>query len=117
MNDKIYCYKATILSVYDGDSCRADIDLGMKIFIRNEPLRLARINAPEVRGAERPKGLLARDALKKLIEGQDVIIKTQKDKKGKYGRYIAEIHIFQDGNWVNTSDYLVENGHAVYKEY
>ena len=108
-----YTYKAKIVSVYDGDTVTADIDLGFRIWVRGEKLRLSRINTPEVRGAERPYGLISRDWLRDLLMNQDVVIKTLKDKKGKYGRYIVEIYL--DGR--NVNDWLVEEGLAEYKEY
>ena len=108
-----YTYKATIVSVYDGDTVTADIDLGFRVWIRDEKLRLSRINTPEVRGVQRPEGLISRDWLRDMILGKEVIIKTIKDKKGKYGRYIVEIYF--DGQ--NINDLLVENGLAEYKEY
>ena len=111
--DCFFTYKAIIRSVYDGDTVTADIDLGFHTWIHGEKLRLARINAPEVRGDERPAGILARDWLRKQILGKTVIIRTIKDKKGKYGRYIAEILL--DG--ININDALVSNGYAQYRDY
>lgn len=58
--DKLYYYKGTVQSVYDGDTIRVDIDLGLNIVVKNEAVRLSRINAPEVRGEERERGLAAR---------------------------------------------------------
>ncbi len=112
-SDCFFTYKAIIQSVYDGDTVTADIDLGFHTWIHGEKLRLARINAPELKGDERPAGLLARDWLRKQILGKSVIIRTIKDKKGKYGRYIAEIIL--NGN--NINDALVRNGYAQYKDY
>ncbi len=37
--------------------------------------------------------------------------------RGKYGRYLAEIWIEQNGVWSNVNDALVTAGHAVYQEY
>lgn len=118
MNDTLYTYKALVISVYDGDTCTVDIDLGLKTWIHHEKIRLARINAPEVRGEEKEDGLRARDFLRALIEGREVLIKTIRDKKGKYGRYLGEIFL-QDRNqhWVNVNDMLVAEGFAEYKEY
>ncbi len=48
MDSNLYLYKAKIISVYDGDTCRVDIDLGLKVWIKNEKLRLLRIDAPEL---------------------------------------------------------------------
>ena len=118
MEDKLYHYKAVVASVYDGDTCRVNIDLGLRTWVMNEPVRLVRINAPEVRGFEREQGLLARDFLRELIGGKEVFLQTLRDKKGKYGRYLADIWLEQDdGSWLNVNDYMVVSGHAVYKEY
>lgn len=120
MEDQLYNYRAKVVSVYDGDTVRADIDLGLKTWVRNEPLRLSRIDAPEVRGAERPEGLAARDFLRSKILDKDVIIETLKDEKGKYGRYLAEIWLKDEADaedYVNINDLMVEEGHAVYKQY
>ncbi len=118
MDSNLYLYKAKIISVYDGDTCRADIDLGLKVWIKNEKLRLLRINAPEMRGPEKEQGKLSRDFLRSLIDGKEVILQTKKDKQGKYGRYLAEIWI-QDaaGVWTNVNDQMVEEGFAEYKDY
>ena len=104
-----YQYKARITSVYDGDTVRADIDLGFDIWRHDEPLRLYGIDTPEVRGDERPAGLDARDALRERIEGKDVTICTIRDGTGKYGRYLA---IIWDGE-ENVNEWLVASGYAV----
>lgn len=118
MKHTLYNYKALVTSVYDGDTCTVDIDLGLYSWIRGEKLRLHRINAPELRGKERPKGLKSRDFLKSKIEGKEVVIETIKDKKGKYGRYLAEIWVEEKpGKFINVNDLIVKEGFAVYKEY
>ena len=117
----LFHYRAVIQSVYDGDTVTADIDLGLGLWKRKEKLRLNRINAPEVRGGERELGLLARDFLRGLIDGKEVVVQTIKDKKGKYGRYIADIWIEQETapgiEMLNVSDLIVSKGHAKYREY
>lgn len=117
MNIELYQYNAKVMSVYDGDTIRVDIDLGLKTWIKNESIRFNRINAPEVRGSERPMGLQSRDYLRKLILKKDVIIQTVKDKKGKYGRYLGEIWLEKDGQYLNINDLLVKEGYAIYKQY
>ena len=118
MSNNLYHYKAYIASVYDGDTCTADIDLGLGVYVKGEKLRLSRINAPEVRGEERPMGLLSRDFLREKIDGKQVVIQTTKDKKGKYGRYLAEILLADEAdNLVNINDLLVDSGFAKYVEY
>jgi len=107
---KLYHYRATITAVYDGDTCTADVDLGFKVVVRGEKIRLARINAPEIRGA-------SRNFLRELILGRDVLLQTIRDKRGKYGRYLGEIVVKQGRRNVNANDALVRAGHAKYVEY
>jgi len=79
----MYTYKALVIKAYDADTITVALDLGFKISL-TEKLRLYGINAPEVRGKERELGLISRDRLREKIVGKEVVIKTQKDKKGKF---------------------------------
>ncbi len=118
MEDKRYFYSAIVRDVYDGDTCTVDIDLGLGAWLHGEKLRLNRIDTPELRGADRPRGLVARDFLRELIDGKTIIIETFKDKREKYGRYLAEIWLVDANNkWKNINDLLVSSGNAVYREY
>ena len=82
----MYEYKARITSIYDGDTVTAEVDLGFNVRVI-EKIRLARINTPEIRGEERPQGLISRDRLRQLMLNQEVMLHTIKDKKGKYQDY------------------------------
>lgn len=118
MEKALYNYKAEIVEVYDGDTCTVDIDLGLHTWIKGEKIRLVRINAPEVRGTEKSKGLKSRDYLRSLILNKEVFIETIKDKKEKYGRYLAEIWLKDsEDNFMNINDIMVKNGFAIYKKY
>ena len=118
MEHTLYHYKALVTAVYDGDTVTVDFDLGLHTWIKGEKIRLNRINAPEVRGKERPRGLLSRDYLRGLILGKEVIIETFKDKKGKYGRYLAEIWLEEKpGKFTNINDLIVKEGFAKYHKY
>ena len=99
MKTKLYFYKAQVISVYDGDTCTVDIDLGMGIWNRKEKLRFYRINTPEIRGDEREEGIRSRDFLRALIDGKEVWLETE------------------NNNWINVNDKLVEEGFAEYKDY
>ena len=110
----MYEYKIkTILKVYDGDTITVLIDLGFGVY-KTEKLRFAFINAPELRGESRVEGLKSRDWLRARIQeavdtNTDIIIKTFRDKKGKYGRYIADVFI--EDQSINTE--MLELGLAV----
>lgn len=103
-----YVYKADIISVHDGDTCTAIVDLGMRVSVEIT-IRLYGINAPEVRGGHRLRGIESRDFLRSKVLMKSVIIKTYKDKTEKFGRWLAEIWL--DG--VNINQEMVLNGQAV----
>lgn len=114
----LYHYRAVVTEVHDGDTCTVDIDLGVSMWVRGEKVRLHRINAPELSGAERPRGEKAREALKKLVLGQYVVLQTIKDRREKYGRYLAELWLEREGKAPqNVNDALVRGRHAKYKRY
>lgn len=71
-----------------------------------------------MRGEQGPQGLLARDFLRSQIIGREVWISSLKDKRGKYGRYLADIWL-QDASreYININDALVTAGHAQYASY
>ncbi|RMG67827.1 MAG: nuclease [Calditrichaeota bacterium] len=109
---KLYHYRAVVTRVYDGDTIWVQIDLGFYVEIKREKIRLARIDAPEIRGPERSAGLAARDFLRDLILNQPVLLQTLKDRKGKYGRYLGEVWLEQDGRYINVNDLMVAKGYA-----
>lgn len=110
MKEPGYTYRATVVRVYDGDTITVDIDLGFGVILSSQVIRLLGVNTPEVRGPERPEGLRVRDEVRELIPiGSEIVIRTSKDRKGKYGRWLAEV-FFQGGRSLN--DILIENGHT-----
>jgi micrococcal nuclease len=111
-----FWYAATIRRVVDADTIDLDIDLGFSIHSKQR-VRLARVDAWEVRGEEREQGQVAKARVEELLPlGKVVYVQTHKDKTGKYGRYIAEIWL-SAASPVNLSDLLVEEGHAEYVKY
>ncbi len=112
----MYEYRARVLRIVDADTIDVEIDLGFRVKT-DQRLRLARIDAWETRGEEREDGLAAKEFLMEFLAnhaGRDyVVLRTNKDKQGKYGRYIAEILVMVDGEEVNVNDKLVKEGHAV----
>lgn len=91
----IYRYKAKVIDVYDGDTITCEVDCGFNIK-HTIKVRLAQIDTPEIRGEEREAGLVVRDIVRELILDKEVIIVTDKDRTGKYGRYVATVYIERD---------------------
>ena len=104
----MYEYQAIVTGVYDGDSITVDVDLGMRVWLHKQKLRLAEIDAKSIKGEERESGLAARGFLRNLVLGKKIVIRTKKDAKEKYGRWLAEIEL--DGAVVN--ELMLSSGHA-----
>ncbi|MGH7494385.1 MAG: thermonuclease family protein [bacterium] len=104
MTHSLYHYRALVVGVYNGDTCTVDIDLGLNCWLRSQKLRLHRINAPEMKGEEKAAGTPARDFLRSLISGKKFVVETIKDDTEKYGRFLAEIWLEQDGQWINVNE-------------
>jgi micrococcal nuclease len=113
-----YEYKVSEIEVVDGDTIRATVDLGFRIFTR-ETFRLAGINAPETRGKDKVDGRMAKEYLESRIDERELTytVETTKDKKGKYGRYLAVLYECANQVKINLNDHMVLAGHAKYQKY
>ncbi len=113
-----YEYKAHCTAVYDGDTITCDIDLGFGVWLKKQKIRLNGINTPELRGGTaktKAAGRASRDRLRELILEKEVQLETFRDKRGKYGRWIALVYLPDSAVTINTK--LVEEGHAVVRNY
>src|SRR5665811_1594037 len=79
IGNQLYYYRAKVREVYDGDTFRADVDLGMNVqaSAAGQSFRLAVIDTPELRGAEREDGLIVADYVRHIILDQRIIINTE----------------------------------------
>ena len=97
--------RVTIQSCYDGDTCTTT---------EGEKIRLACIDAPELRGkkADPISSKAARDYLNDLVAGSTVTIR--RITKDRYGRTVAELSTGP----MNIQEDLVEKGFAsIYERY
>lgn len=117
----MYEYRATIVRWVDGDTVDLDIDLGFGIVYANQRVRLFGINAFESRTRdlqEKQKGLAAKDFVQRMApNGSQVILRSHKDGKGKFGRILGEIIIDTPKGQQNLNTLLTIEGHAVRYEY
>ncbi len=103
----LYEYRATVVTVVDADTIDLEVDLGFYTTTRQR-FRLEGINAPENHTDE---GKVATAYLRDLLPvGTSVRIETKKDRREKFGRYLATVFL-PDGTCVNNM--LVQEGHAV----
>ncbi len=125
LKPNFYFYESLVTNVVDGDTIDVRVDLGFRASIEQR-LRFYGINAPEIRGEERERGLEAKKFVEEHLLDKEIWIETIKgrtqEQTGKFGRYLAKIYLpwTEDlvpgtGKDFNTS--LVEQGHAVYANY
>ena len=115
----MYTYRAKLDRVVDGDTVDLFVDLGFNIWIKDR-FRLLDIDTPELRGGTEQTKAAARKA-KEFVEnlfGQynnECEVLSQKDTKGKYGRWLATIILVgnkEDSKEVNLNERLIEAGLA-----
>ena len=96
-----------VISVYDGDTFRVDIDSLPPIVGKNIAIRLNGVDTPEIQGKckyEKDLAVKARDFVRnKLANAKE--IKLTKLQRGKYFRVVADVMI--DG--VSLEQELLEN--------
>ena len=92
-----YLYKAIVVRCIDGDSVIFDIDCGFDVQLKAQSVRLYGIDTAETRGGTpelKVLGNLAKDYVAQMIPVEsEVLLKTHLDKKGKFGRILAEIYM------------------------
>ena len=101
-----------VISVYDGDTFRADLASGHPLISKNIRIRLSGIDTPEIKGKcwkEKELAKRARDYLSYRLEMSDKVV-LRNVKRGKYFRLVADVYL--DGKSINEE--LLDKGLAHY---
>ncbi len=113
----MYEYRIKIVKVIDGDTVDVDIDLGFGVWLKKERVRLYGIDTPESRTRDKEEkkfGLLAKEYLKASLKKGTPILRTRKDKTGKFGRILGELlYIDNEDSYVNINEKMIEEAQAV----
>ena len=109
----MYTYKAKVIKIVDGDTLDVDIDLGFKVVLTNQRVRLFGIDTPESRTRdleEKKFGKLAKAFLATAAPvGEYINLKSH--ERGKFGRILGSLYNDEDALSINMQ--MVEEGHAV----
>lgn len=94
---RVWLYEATCLRHIDGDTSLMDIDQGMNHWARNQYIRYAGINAPEMHGATKPAAEAALAYLETLLPAgaQAWLATVEYHEFEKYGRVLAYVYTAQ----------------------
>lgn len=101
-----------VVRVVDGDTIVADLDLGWKMWKKDQHIRLLGINAPEMNLAE---GKEAKAYLQAFLSPNDRII-VASHSIDSFGRVLGDVTLC-NFDATNLSHLMVESGHAVWKVY
>lgn len=106
--------QAVVHRILDADSLDLMIDLGFEVHLKTR-VRLLGIDAWEVSGTEKPKGLIAKQRVEELIPvGTVVRIKSKKGgSKESFGRWLVElVYPVTEKQWTLLNQVLLDEGHA-----
>jgi micrococcal nuclease len=115
-SDQDWKYRPISYRVYDGDTILdLVLDLGFNVRVEIKT-RLMGINAPEVRGEEKEKGIETKNWLvDKMKEAQihNKLFIQSHTEQGKFGRWLITVW----SGSINLNKLMVEEGYARFKEY
>jgi len=113
----MYTYRCKVIKIIDGDTVDVDIDLGFGVWMHKERVRLYGIDTPESRTRdleEKKYGLAAKQFLTNMLDDDGgILLKTHKDKTGKFGRILGELWRTTDYADQSINSYMIEKHHAV----
>lgn len=101
-----YTYRAIVRRWVDGDSVHLDIDLGLRQWAHDEPIRLLGVNAPDRKPAKGTATAWMRDT---CPVGTEVIVRTELDEEDRYGRLLGDLWL--GDMHLNTA--LIDAGHGM----
>ena len=105
----MYEYNCKVKRVVDGDTIDVSIDLGFAIHYSSR-VRLYGIDTPESRTRnkdEKVRGIMSKEYLIDALSKGQVVIKTYRDKKGKFGRVLGEMYVEDTNiNLMMVDEYL-----------
>lgn len=111
-------YAGTVRRVVDGDTMDVELDLGFHV-VTKQRIRLSGIDTPETYrpscAAEREHGERAKRFVESMCLGRECRVVTDRDRKGKYGRYLGTV--YPPGSDASINDLLRENGLAKLESY
>jgi micrococcal nuclease len=93
-----------VVRVVDGDTIH--VALGG----RRERVRYIGVDTPEVTGRDECFGQAATAFNRRLVAGARVRLRTDAERRDRYGRLLAYVHLAADGRFVNAE--IVRRGYA-----
>ena len=115
-----FVFPFEVVKVIDGDTIRVNLDLGFRVGMTEQTLRLLRVNTPEIKGSTREAGMRAKAFTREWLGSHsNLLMRSRKIEPGhaiedSFGRYLVEV--FGDdekGEQTCLNDALLFTGNAV----
>lgn len=100
-----YTYRARVHRWVDADTVELNIDLGLRQWTHEEPIRLLGVNAPDRNPAKAAATRWVRDL---MPTHTDLIVRTHLDADDKYGRLLGDLYL--GSTYVNQA--IIDAGHG-----
>lgn len=107
----MYEYKATVVSVIDGDTISLTIDLGFRTFMKAN-CRLHGVNAPELKSEDPNIRVGAMRSKQYIIDNVKGDVQIISKKLDKYGRPLVDVYYGEKFD-KHLNKELIDNGLAV----
>jgi len=101
-------YPANVQRIVDADTFDLLVDLGFQTYSMQR-VRLAGVDAWEMRGEEKVKGKMATEFVKRRMPEDSWVVVSSDGKKGKYGRFIVDVQL---STGEQLGELLLKEGHA-----
>lgn len=110
LNERLYCYRADVIRIVDGDTLRVNVDLGDDVLLRNKAVRLIGVDTPEIRGLEKEQGDQWTEWVRGWLQtnGWEVFLHSR--ERDSFGRWLGVVWSQASKNCLN--DDLLSAGSA-----
>ncbi len=110
-NDLIQNFnKVSLVSIYDGDTFRVNLNCKYRIFCKSIPIRVRGVDCPEIKsGSDETKALAkqAKEFTKNFLNSGKILLRNC--GRDKYFRLLCEVKV----NGQSLGEELIKAGHAI----
>ena len=104
-----WTYAATLRRVVDGDTLDLLVDVGFDCAVKVR-VRVADVNTPEVRGAEREAGLASKALVEAWIKPGDAVVLRSFKGRRSFARWVGDVSFSHQGELHDLRAALIDAG-------
>jgi micrococcal nuclease len=105
-------FVSALLNAYDWVKVKRAIDGDTLLLINGEKVRLIGVDTPETKHPQKPVERFGKEAYlfaRKMVEGKEVRLEFDWQKRDKYGRLLAYVYLL-DGTFLNAE--IIKQGYG-----